>query len=399
MANFIMSKALVYLCAAVVFIFFLAGVAHTNEISELKTQLKAMMNQMEEMQKKIEKLEATDSETESIISANSEESSVVVKDEKALSLEGILEGPLFVKIGHGDLKLHGYLQGFYAWHEHDSGDDTFDIRRAFLILDGNISENIDYRVLIDAAASSNILRDAYIKYKHFPYANIKAGQFKIPFSEEWLTSSSTIDTIQRARVVTALSYDRDIGVMLEGKLYDDKFYYATGVFNGAGRNTSDNNENKDFIGRVVFSPFKGSKNLLDDLSFGASYQIGSQPEIGTNKGNRNRYGSLFKYKYDKFKFQGEYIFQEQEQTDRSGIDSDGWYAMATYRFIPDFQGVLKYEQYDPNRDVPKDREDIITVGCDWYLNEYTKLQANYRYKDEQTEEANDEFLLQAQVKF
>ncbi len=61
--------------------------------------------------------------------------------------------------------------------------------------------------------------------------------------------------------------------------------------------------------------------------------------------------------------------------------------------------VLKYEQYDPVRDTAEDREDILTIGCDWHFNGYTKLQVNYRFKDEQTEETNDELLLQTQVKF
>lgn len=297
------------------------------------------------------------------------------------------------------LTLHGYLQAYYAWFEQNSGNDTFDIRRAFVTLDGKMSEDVSGRVQIDAAASSDVLRDAYIKYTHFPHVRIKVGQFKIPFSEDQLTSSGNLDTIQRALSSTKLSTDRDIGVMLEGEVLDKKIYYAGGIFNGTGRNISDTNENKDFIGRVLVSPFKGDENLLEGLSVGGSVQTGKQSLSGTSEGTRERYGALVKYAYKNLKLQSEYIFQQTEQTDNRNKYADGWYLMTLYKLNPKLQGVVKYEQYEPDRDVGKDRESILTLGANWNINKVTKIQANYRIKDEQTEETNNEFIFQAQVKY
>jgi len=307
---------------------------------------------------------------------------------------------LIVKNSAGSLKLHGYLQSYYAWFEQDTKHSGFETNRARIILDGKVLKDIAFRIQIDAAASTDILRCAYIKYTCLPYADLKLGQFKIPFSEEQLTSSAKLDVFKRAQVASKLSYSYDIGMMLERKLLGNKLYYGIGVFNGSGRNTADNNENKDLIGRVVISPFKGSENIFAGLSLGCATQIGKQPSSGTSTGDRNRYGALFKYTYANLKLQGEYILQQQEQIDQSRKDSDGWYALLTYSFVPALAGALKYEQYDPDRALAGDRGDIGTLGLNWFLNNYTKLQFNYRFKkQEESTDLNREFFLQAQIKY
>ena len=42
----------------------------------------------------------------------------------------------------------------------------------------------------------------------------------------------------------------------------------------------------------------------------------------------------------------------------------------------------------------------MTIGINYYFNDWTRLQANYIYRAEQpTEVVNDEFVIQLQVKF
>lgn len=64
------------------------------------------------------------------------------------------------------------------------------------------------------------------------------------------------------------------------------------------------------------------------------------------------------------------------------------------------QPVIKYENYDPNTDTDDDASDIITFGVNYFFNDWTRLQLNYLYKAEEGNEvANDEILMQLQVKF
>jgi len=69
------------------------------------------------------------------------------------------------------------------------------------------------------------------------------------------------------------------------------------------------------------------------------------------------------------------------------------------------QPIIKYESYEA--DWTKDKiENVITFGVNYFFNDWTRLQFNYLYKSENSksgneshEIANDEILMQLQVKF
>ncbi|MCF7910987.1 MAG: hypothetical protein K9M99_00540 [Candidatus Cloacimonetes bacterium] len=66
---------------------------------------------------------------------------------------------------------------------------------------------------------------------------------------------------------------------------------------------------------------------------------------------------------------------------------------------------MKYEMFDPNTDEGNSSsrntiKKITTFGINYFFNDWTRLQLNYLYKaEEKFEEANDEFIVQLQVKF
>jgi len=69
------------------------------------------------------------------------------------------------------------------------------------------------------------------------------------------------------------------------------------------------------------------------------------------------------------------------------------------------QPIVKYENFDPDTDLDNTNLDncmknIITFGFNYFFNDWTRLQLNYLYKVEEGNEiANDEILMQLQVKF
>ena len=88
------------------------------------------------------------------------------------------------------------------------------------------------------------------------------------------------------------------------------------------------------------------------------------------------------------------------------INRSGYWAQAMYMTPWNIQPIIKYENYDPNTDGydtikdPYDYATIITFGVNYFFNDWTRLQFNYLYKAEEGDEiANDEILLQLQVKF
>ncbi len=295
------------------------------------------------------------------------------------------------------IKISGYTQLRYQFLEEDKKIDSFDIRRARLDIKGDVTERFDYRLQTDFAGSSAKVLDATIGYKFNPYLKFTGGQFKIPFSQENLISSPKLETINRSQVVEALvargkdvignQNGRDIGIQVGGSSLQsgDRYLldYALGVFNGAGINTSDTNEQKDFVGRLVFHPLKG-------LDIGGSYYDGKGIWGTSSTGqNRDRIGGEFAYQYESLSLKSEYITGEDGATEK-----DGWYLQAGYFFIPKkLQGVLKYDTYDPDTSVGSDVTDVSTFGVNWYFNKWAFLQVNYELKDEEGKEKDNNTLV------
>ncbi len=326
------------------------------------------------------------------------------------------------QIGTDKMKLSGFIKfrnSNYWGHKTDrstitSGKqnyDTFSIGSSFLSLKGEAADDWNYGIGIDPNSLSNNshLRDMWIQYTDLPYGiKIKAGQFKVPFSEEHLTPTTKLDTIQKAEVVASLCSFRDIGVQISGDTLDKKVNYALGVFNGNNINTTDNNDQKDIIGRVVVSPFKGDGGSLDGLSFGVSAQGGRQPNSTSGgiayAGDRTRVGGLIKYvgkAADKnFKLQSEYIYQSRDQQDTGACyKSQGWYVLTTYDLTDKWQPVYKYEVYDPDEKATGDKRKTNTLGINYFFNKHTKLQLNYRNLKYPNSKGGNELLSELTIQF
>ena len=305
------------------------------------------------------------------------------------------------------LILNAYTQIRFQSLQEPGKKDGFDIRRARLDLKGAITEKWDYRMQLDFASSPKIL-DATIGFRAGDYLKITAGQFKVPFSMENLTSSNKLESIDRSQVVEALvarSKDvignhngRDIGLQLSGSVLkiNDLYLidYAVGVFDGAGINVTDNNEAKDFAARLLFHPIKG-------LDIGGSYYNGydnwatGTPAVAKNQ-VRNRFGGELSYTLNDFSIKGEYIKGQDGSIDRSG-----YYAQAGYYFIPKkFQLILKYDTYDADLNKSKNISTNYTCGLNYIFNDFTRLQAAYTNRhEEDTQVNNDVIAIQLQIGF
>ncbi|MDD5450019.1 MAG: porin [Candidatus Omnitrophica bacterium] len=299
------------------------------------------------------------------------------------------------------IKVSGYTQLRYR-QDHTLNNDGFDIRRARLDIKGDVTERFDYRTQVEFGGTSGpFLLDATIGYKVNPYIKLLAGQFKVPFSQENLTSSPKLETINRSQVVEALvargqdvignQNGRDIGIQVSGSIFSKMDYalldYAAGVFNGSGINASDKNERKDFAGRLVFHPFK-------EWSVGGSYYNG-YGSWGTplRKNDRDRIGAEFAYVKDPLSLKGEYI-----RGNDGSLNREGWYLQGAYFIIPKkFQGVLKFDTYDSNVDVGENEVNVYTLGGNWYFNKWAFFQLDYELKDETSIKEVDNNALTGQV--
>jgi len=291
-------------------------------------------------------------------------------------------------------KLNGFAQVHYVhW---DQGIDSFSVRRARLILGGDVIKNLRYKLQVDVGKSP-ILLDANLDWTFRSYLALRAGQFKVPFSQENLASSSDLDIINRSQVEEKLcpgrdigSQGRDIGVMVFGKW--SMLEYQVGVFNGSGINRADANDQKDFGGRVIVHP-------VNSLSIGAAIYDGRNrpdsetPAVVHDKAHRT--GLEFAFIQSGLSLKGEYIFSKDDRLSRNG-----WYLQSGYFFLPkELQGIIRFDAYDKNRDSDLDRSDRFTLGLNWFFTDKTKLQFNYEHYKIQSGRSNWALLAQFQAYF
>lgn len=342
----------------------------------------------------------------------------------------------------GGVSVIGYIQPeFKIAYNGDNADGTskndmgFYFRRARLGVTGTIPYDFSYYAMAEISSFQNgpYLLDAFITYNRFkPWFKISMGQFKKPFGLELgSTGCQDLYTINRSKVVNELtSPDRDLGIMISGSTGAKKFFglekenlfsYTLSVTNGTGKNVYDTDRAKDFIGRLVISPY-------DLISIGGSYQFGKQknPDVTvTEMDTRMRYGFDVTLKKYNFILQSEYVFGQDEGSKLIGggcgatpelvqgnFKSNGYFAQLMYNTKWKLMPLVKYETYDSDMDKEDYdhtayRSSTMTFGVNYYPNDWVRFQLNYLYNTETSSSAdivnyneipNDMFLIQMQVK-
>ncbi len=171
--------------------------------------------------------------------------------------------------------------------------DTF-IRRVRLAIDIDFNEWISAKIqpefgkingfrLADAYGRLNLAPDADVTH-----AQITLGHFKRPFDIFAMTSSTQFLTVERAVLarglpstsygaITALNRwgDRDVGVMIDGGVSEDRFHYWFGVFNGGLSFENADDGGKQYVGRAQMKLTTGEL----PVKFGVAGSINNQPYL------------------------------------------------------------------------------------------------------------------------
>jgi hypothetical protein len=323
-------------------------------------------------------------------------------------------------------QLSGYGQLIDNISEHPSrgqakttSNHSFDIARVILSATGKLgSKNqFGYVLMYDFGPNSG-LHELYGEWLPTNALNIRFGQYKIPFSIENPMSSTRIETVYSSRSTTAMSGSsgdfnqygvagpdgqsgsaksgRDAGLQLSGKLFKkDNFFrleYYTGLFNGTGYNTKDNNNHKDFIGTAYYQPINGLRIGGSIYSGKLNYAVNGQP--ATNH-VRNVWTAGAEYRSRYFYARSEYF-----SANNGGLKRRGYYGSAVWKFFPDKWEVLgKYDFYDKDTAVSQNEARDITAGVNYYFAYLSRIQLNYIYTDDAALGKNNAIAVQLQLFF
>ena len=303
--------------------------------------------------------------------------------------------------------------------------DRFRLRRARINLTGDFAENFDFKIEGDFENSDGIssgrtafsATDIFINWHRFPEAQIKVGQWKAPFGLEQITPDTKLFIIERSLPTGALTPERQIGVQVWGKPLTniwpeqkDLLTYYGGIFNGNGRNTTNNdNNNFMYVGRLELLPFKGKLFGQDSsLKLGGDV-LNSRDDKGTNISQslnllvNGADGSLSPFilpgadertawsvdawlNIGPFDLIGEYFSEDVNGRTVNGaapgfadFNPSGWYAQGSYFLIPKkLQAAVRWEELDPDQVASGDGIRSITGGINYYIHgDAIKLMVNY----------------------
>src|SRR5437868_10059666 len=433
-------------------------------VQPLGAQTSSESERLQKLERAVEQLQKRNAELEQEISSLKKQTSfepllgpagktktLVTSDGKTSVEKAVVEEekkPVYVVPGGPEIKL--VLGGFIQANFED-GDvsafegrfglnalkDRFRLRRARINLTGDFAENFDFKIEGDFENSDGIssgrtafsATDIFVNWHQFAEANIKVGQWKAPFGLEQITPDTKLFTIERSLPTGAITPERQIGVQIWGKPLTnvwpeqkDLVTYYAGIFNGNGRNTT-NNDNNNFMyaGRVELLPFKG-KFLGQDssLKLGADI-LNSRDDKGTNISQTltllvNKDGSLSSFtlpgadertawsldawlNVGPFDLIGEYFQEDVDGRTVAGVapgfadfEPSGWYVQGSYFLLPQkLQAVVKWEALNPGQ-FGNDGIHSITGGLNYYIHgDGIKVMANYVHTWSDFREANPQF--------
>jgi hypothetical protein len=256
------------------------------------------------------------------------------------------------------------------------------------------------------------LQDFYITLQS-DFLDFSIGQFKNTVSWEGYASAAKIIMPERSFVGNLLGGQRDVGIRLDKTF--KTFSYSLNLFNGAGQNNLDNNNQKDSSVRVEVYPIPGltiAGSAYDSLGY------------RTKAGSKDRWEGDLRYESGPFLFQGEFIHSRDVfANDAPAIDGQGFYAALAYK-LPEMgsgnwkgvlQPVVRFGMWDPDTSVNvapakptstlggNDERMDYEIGLNYYLRAWEmRFQASYDrqvFDNSDAKPAINEVIVATQISF
>ena len=116
-----------------------------------------------------------------------------------------------------------------------TSEAAFELPRVRFKMGGHLfDERIAFAFQMDFAKGQVSLKDAYVDIFANDLVVLRLGQFKTPYSRQFIASSTKQHFVDRAITHAAFAPDRDIGIMVHSDGKATPFEYAVGLFNGTG---------------------------------------------------------------------------------------------------------------------------------------------------------------------
>ncbi len=280
----------ILLAAIVTGVFIPAGPAQaqsTRTADPRDQEIELLKTQIQQLEHRVDTLEGLDQKVKVIDQK--------LEVQQQAQHQNALQAPV-VKVGDEGFSLsspnHAYNINFGGIIQGDgrfftSGSDknissTFYLNRVRPILTGSVADYYNFNITPDFGQGKVTLQDAYLNITYWDYASLRTGKFKAPLDLERLQSDRDLEFSERSEIQNLVP-NRDTGFDLHGRLLEGRVYYDAALMNGVANNTAadttdiDNNDGKDFVGRIFATPFELTENhWLKGLGFGIAGSYGDE---------------------------------------------------------------------------------------------------------------------------
>ena len=254
----------------------------------------------------------------------------------------------------------------------ESGTNGFRLFTSRIKVSGILDHGFSYMLQTDFTRTLAVL-DARVGLAISPQVAFYAGQFKSPFSYEFLTSSAKLDFVKRSQVVSALAPNRQVGAQATLSTADKRFQIMTGIFNGNGRNPGGNDDATFlYVARAeAHLPVADKKGKLI-LGVNSAY---NQDEWRGVSRERMLIGADARIQMAKLLISGEFIYAKDKLRNNQEFTPYGYQLTAGVKIDPIRQLLVRYDTY--SSDYSPDTSTYVILGYTCKPTHLAKIQINY----------------------
>jgi hypothetical protein len=230
------------------------------------------------------------------------------------------------------------------------------------------------------------MTDGWINWNRYDFANLKAGQFFPLFGYERRSNPLDSLAVELSLPGLRLAPQRQLGAQVNGDFLERRLGYALAAFNGNDANNN-YNDNQSFmsVGRLQGVPLAGRALGQDARWTTALSAYHSRdntaypgPDFnlpGTNYFAGTRVGVAFdsQLRVGPFDLWAEYLELYLDPDPLAGLPvaeedhARGWYLQGGYYFLPKWQGIVRYEEYDPSAETDDNTTRTWTFGLNYWI--------------------------------
>ncbi|MDD3436120.1 MAG: porin [Candidatus Gastranaerophilales bacterium] len=209
----------------------------------------------------------------------------------------------------------------------------------------------------------SMLFDNYIMHYFTPNDQFLLGYARTAVGIEGGESPYTIPFIGRSQLSSRYGNSRALGAKVQG---NHKFYdYSAGFFS-SGRYFHSWFDGPEFVGLFSVKPLAFTDGKWGKLTVGGSM------DAGNSNSNDKRYtvaGVHLIHEYKRLKATIEYAAADGSNgsTGFSKNQSEGFYGTLAYRVTPKIEALVRYDQFDPNKNAANDIRREYTAGLNYYI--------------------------------